>query len=136
MVGSVIDNGKWTLRLTFAQTKDGLSNTIYAGEKHIFVNDFYKGGSAGGSADGNIYITQETGWYEDHSVRRTDHPNGLGQGPQDKRDERWHTFGSWHTGTCPFVFGDGSVHLIRNTVDLTTLSRLGQRRDGNPVEIP
>jgi len=136
MIGTTISGGKWTPRTTFADNKDGLSNTLYAGEKHIHVNEFYKGGAPGGSADGNIYVTQQTDWYEDHSVRRTDHPNGLGQGPQDKRPERYHTFGSWHTGTCPFVFGDGSVHLIRNTIDLATLSLLGQRRDGQPVEVP
>jgi len=136
MVGTTINGGKWTPRLTFANNIDGLSNTIYAGEKHIYVNDLNKGGSAGGSADGNIYVTQETGWYEDHTVRQTNHPNGLGRGPQDKRDQRWHTFGSWHPGVCQFVLGDGSVHAISNTVDLTTLTALGGRRDQMAVQIP
>ena len=37
-------------------------------------------------------------------------------------DSTWaRKFGSWHPGTCGFVFCDGSVHFIRNTVDTLTL---------------
>jgi prepilin-type N-terminal cleavage/methylation domain-containing protein len=136
MVGAERNGIYYKSRTNFASTTDGLSNTLFVGEKHIFRDDLYKGGSAGGSGDGNIYVTQTTGWYECHSVRQTDHPNGLGRGPHDNRPNRIHTFGSWHPGVCQFVFGDGAVHAVPLTIDLTTLRNLGDRRDGNAVTIP
>ena len=91
------------------------------------------GGSQGGSSDGCIYLTQQTDWYECHSVRQTNHPNGLATGPFDVRDNHWHTFGSWHPGICQFVMADGAVRAVSNQIDLTTLANLGDRRDGNPI---
>lgn len=125
--------GKWTPRSGFAEVIDGLSNTAFVGEKHICVDELNKGGSAGGSADGNIYVTQTTGWWECHSVRMMDHPNGLGRGPLDHSPNRWHTFGSWHPGMCPFLMGDGSVRPIGIAIDMTTLYRLGNRQDREPI---
>jgi prepilin-type N-terminal cleavage/methylation domain-containing protein len=133
MIGARRNGTEWTPRTNFASDVDGTSNTMYVGEKHIFIKDINKGGSSGGSADGNLYITQQTGWYEDHNVRNTAHPNGLGRGPQDNRSGRYHTLGSWHPGICQFLFGDGSVHAINNNIDLTTLTNLGDRRDGETV---
>jgi hypothetical protein len=133
MIGAARNGASWKPRTSFQHTTDGLSNTLFVGEKHIYVSDLNKGGSGGGSADGNIYISDQTGWYESHSVRQTDHANGLGRGPQDNRANRWHTFGSWHPGICQFLLGDGSVRGISATIDLTTLSRLGDRRDGQTL---
>jgi type II secretory pathway pseudopilin PulG len=42
-------------------------------------------------------------------------------------------FHSMHPGGAQFVLVDGSVHFLSETIDLTTLRRLGDRRDGNPV---
>jgi hypothetical protein len=39
-------------------------------------------------------------------------------------------FGSLHTGVCLFVFGDGSVRGLRNSLDGTTLGLLAARADG------
>jgi len=127
----------WKSRTSFANNVDGLSNTLYIGEKHIYSGDLNKGGgSATASGDGNHFITQQAGWFETHAYRQTDHPNGLGRGPQDNRANRHHTFGSWHPGVCMFVYGDGSVHAIPNTIDLATLRNLGHRADGNVVSLP
>ncbi len=139
MVGAARNGSaaSWRPRTSFADNTDGLSNTLYIGEKHIFSGDMNKGGgSANASGDGNHFITQQTAWYETHAYRQTDHPNGLGRGPQDNRANRHHTFGSWHPGICQFVYGDGSVHAIQNTIDLTTLRNLGSRGDGNVVSLP
>jgi hypothetical protein len=45
------------------------------------------------------------------------------------------SFGSAHTGICQFVFGDGSVHAISITTDLSVLSDLARRADGNVVNL-
>ena len=42
-------------------------------------------------------------------------------------------FKSKHKGGAQFVFADGSVHLIGETIDYMTYQRLGDRRDGQPI---
>jgi prepilin-type N-terminal cleavage/methylation domain-containing protein/prepilin-type processing-associated H-X9-DG protein len=42
-------------------------------------------------------------------------------------------FYSRHPGGAMFVFVDGSVQFLSETLDLTTFRRLADRRDGNPV---
>ena len=42
-------------------------------------------------------------------------------------------FKSQHKGGAQFVFGDGSVHLLGETIDYMTYQRLGDRRDGQPI---
>jgi prepilin-type N-terminal cleavage/methylation domain-containing protein/prepilin-type processing-associated H-X9-DG protein len=137
IIGALIDNtttpATYDLQNRIDDVRDGLSNTIAIGEKHIMVGEQNKGGSQGGSADGNIYITQQTQWYECHSVRWMDAPGGLASGPNDNRSGHWHIFGSWHPGVCQFLFCDGSVHALSNTIDVTTLRYLGDRRDGQIV---
>lgn len=134
MIGAIRTGSTWTLRLRFADTTDGLSNTAFVGEKHIYPKDLTKGGSSGGSADGSIYLTEQTGWYECHNVRNMAHPAGLARGAQDNfSPERYKMFGSWHPGVCLFVFGDGAVRPVRLNIDLTTLENLGDRRDGENI---
>ena len=42
-------------------------------------------------------------------------------------------FKSMHKGGAQFVFADGSVHFLAETIDYLTYNRLGCRRDGEPV---
>ena len=42
-------------------------------------------------------------------------------------------FRSQHKGGAQFVFADGSVHLLAETMDYLTYNRLGCRRDGEPI---
>jgi hypothetical protein len=42
-------------------------------------------------------------------------------------------FRSEHPGIVQFVFCDGSVHPIPDTIDYMTYQKLGDRRDGEPV---
>ena len=42
-------------------------------------------------------------------------------------------FKSKHKGGAQFVFADGSVHLLGETMDYLTYQRLGCRRDGDPI---
>ncbi len=42
-------------------------------------------------------------------------------------------FNSSHTGGCNFVFGDGSVKFLRDTIDLATYRALGSRDGGEVI---
>jgi prepilin-type processing-associated H-X9-DG protein len=43
-------------------------------------------------------------------------------------------FGSYHTGVANFLFGDGAVRAIAQTIDLDLYRRLGHRADGQLIE--
>ncbi len=45
-----------------------------------------------------------------------------------------YNFGSAHASACNFVFCDGSVRSISYAVDLTIYRRLGNRKDGEPID--
>jgi prepilin-type N-terminal cleavage/methylation domain-containing protein len=107
----------------FASVTDGLSNTIMIGEKHIqrsqLGNDYI--------TDGIIYQAGEQQTYA-RIGGPPDHP--LAFTPDDVPHNQ---FGSYHPGVCQFVFGDGSVHAIRNSIDPTTLGYLCNISDGQLV---
>ncbi|EAQ80810.1 DUF1559 domain-containing protein [Blastopirellula marina] len=42
-------------------------------------------------------------------------------------------FGSYHPGGCHFLFGDGSVHFLPETIDLAIYQQMSKRQDGLPV---
>jgi prepilin-type processing-associated H-X9-DG protein len=39
-------------------------------------------------------------------------------------------FGSWHPGICQFLFADGRVAALANSLDMDTLQKLACRNDG------
>ena len=60
----------------------------------------------------------------------------LGQGPTDMVGP-WHCkFGSWHPGICQFLFSDGHVVPLSNSLDMDTLQLLAVRNDGQVITMP
>lgn len=104
--------------LNDAHIFDGLSNTIFIGEKHVPNYQF------GISSDGSIYNGDHGGGH-----RKAGAKTPLAKGPTSSGGR----FGSYHPGTCPFVFGDGSVRWLSVSIDGTTLDRLADRADGRVV---
>lgn len=105
--------------LGFADVRDGLANTLFIGERHIPNYNF------GHSPDSSIFNG-------DHgsSMKQAGIAAPLAKGARDKKTG---IFGSYHPGICQFVFGDGSVHALRVSIDVTTLNRLADRYDGEVV---
>jgi len=111
--------------LRFRDITDGLSNTLFIGEKHVRPHLLGIADDSG-DRDGSI-------WNGDHAT--SFRSAGVGA-PIAKSPISGGNFGSWHPGMCHFLFGDGSVKPIAVEIDLTTLGRLANRMDGNPVDVP
>jgi prepilin-type processing-associated H-X9-DG protein len=104
----------------FAAITDGLSNTLLVGEKHVPPYSI-------------SFAPLDCGLYDGH----TPMCNTRAAGPAfplavSQQDSNW-KFGSAHPGLCQFVFCDGSVHALLNTIDPYILGLLAQRNDGMPV---
>ena len=102
----------------FGDITDGSSNTLMIGEKHVqlgLINDSIQ--------DGLIYSAGEQQTYS----RRAGASWPLAI---NKTVAINNQFGSWHIGVCQFVFADGSVRPVRNSIAGTTLGLLANRMDG------
>ncbi|MBM3982348.1 MAG: DUF1559 domain-containing protein [Planctomycetes bacterium] len=123
--GAVVQNASWapqTIEMN-AAIPDGLSNTIYVGEKQLdsgrmgsYQSDDNEGYSSGWDWDvvrgTQITPARDVNW---------------GRGYSDNR------FGSSHPTGANFLFGDGSVKHISYSVNANTFALLGSRNDGQPV---
>jgi prepilin-type N-terminal cleavage/methylation domain-containing protein len=108
--------------------QDGLSNTIFVGEKHI-----------PGTIDG--FGKKE---FNDNSIYNPDFHTTIARyggpgspiagSPNEPLIENAQ-FGSWHPGVCHFIFGDSSVQALNNELDLVVLQKLNNINDGDPVNL-
>jgi len=119
--------------ITIAQVRDGTSNTYMVGEKYLNPEDYTTGQDPGDNHD--MYIG-----HNNDCVRWTEYDPAAPQDAATPRQDRvgvvyWRRFGSAHSGACQFVFCDGSVHGISYSIDPVTNHRLGNRRDGQPVDV-
>jgi len=97
---------------------DGLSNTLMAGDKRLNI-------AALGNFQGDDNEGYTSGW--DHDIyRRTD----LAPLPDPIGGDGEQRFGSSHPGGFNGLLGDGSVRLIRYSINPTTFLNLGRRNDG------
>jgi prepilin-type N-terminal cleavage/methylation domain-containing protein/prepilin-type processing-associated H-X9-DG protein len=107
---------------------DGTSQTFLVGEKHSVRSKWGQSGPSFG--EGSIWngdfprnfsrIAGQTKW-------------NLGQGPEDLVGP-WHCkFGSYHPGVCQFLFADGHVAALQNSLDMDTLQKLACMNDGNVI---
>ncbi len=105
-----------------ADISDGLSHTFLIGEKHVPINMFGDLNSRDGAAyngdKGTSFLGAATN-------------NLPSKGPTDPRTG---CFGSYHSGVVQFVFCDGSVKAITNSIQGTVYANLANRMDGNVVD--
>lgn len=118
--------------ITFANITDGLSNTIALGEKRT---EEFRDASGDlidtvnqNTADGGHYL------WGHFNGRNTRSPmNGPVISTYGNFDAN---FGSRHPGGCMFLFGDGSVRFVPETVNHRTYQLLAARNSGEPVTLP
>ena len=108
---------------SLAAVTDGLSNTMLIAEKLLDKSHYQVG-------DWHDDCGWSDGWDPD-VVRYT-----AQQPAQDKvGGVSGYEFGSAHPSGMNALMGDGSVRMIKYSIDLTVFNRLGDKQDGNPVNL-
>ncbi len=116
-------------KIRFADIHDGSSHTLLLGEGPIANDDLgWVSGTRAtlrncvGIVNPNYFPEKTDGLSQDHNKSEVDslHVGG---------------FGSSHTGGAEFVFADGAVQFLSQNIDQITFERLGNRADGEMVEM-
>lgn len=115
----------WLDRISYASILDGSSNTILAGELHVSPENLNST-----PYNGPIYNGEELA-----AFTRVGGPGVPILGMSDQPLSQVFGFGSWHPGTCTFVFTDGSTRSIENGIDTVTLGQICNRHDGGTPSI-
>jgi prepilin-type processing-associated H-X9-DG protein len=132
-----------TPRDSISYWADGTSNQIIFGEAHVPINRKNVCVAANWWTQADCGAL--TGNGGSRAYARAVHPAyRLARGPNDYTgDSSGHSpitgygFGSYHTGTCNFLFGDGSVHSVNTTVSMSSiLVPLANVGDGAAVSLP
>jgi prepilin-type N-terminal cleavage/methylation domain-containing protein len=147
--GLIVSDSRRQGSLKVSDVPDGLSKTFLAGEMHVprmatpVKNSIELQGSIYNGDDHNQFVRAAGGGWADKDDNPATGTNGreefqimpLAASPTDTSMAWWSAvFGSWHAGgACGFVMADGSVRGIGPDVSLDTLSRLGNRRDGQAI---
>jgi hypothetical protein len=137
----------WISRDSFSRLNDGTSNQIIVGEKHIPNNRLGQCGR-NTTITGDQHFTDcsflapwirtrtsfARGWYYGS-------PRIIARGPNDYQGDSQappstYSFGSWHTGICHFLMGDGSIQSLSVTTPASTLECLIHVSDGKIVSLP
>jgi prepilin-type N-terminal cleavage/methylation domain-containing protein len=130
--------------LNLGAVRDGLSNTIFVGEILPECHDHNGGwwnfngmGQAHASTSCPINIFTPCANGNTLEGQQKGYPySGLNGQADCTAIANWNlswAFKSRHPQVCQFVFGDGSVHVISQSVNYTTYQRLGGRADGMPI---
>jgi len=115
--------------LPLVKITDGLSNTILVGESlpkmhdHLAQNLWWRYNGGVAHASTIVPINQ-----------RSDGTSNCD--PKAYSARNWNVswgFKSRHSGGANFLFGDGSVHFLRDSIDMRTYQLLGCRNDGQPT---
>jgi len=110
-----------------AQVRDGSSNTYMLGEKYLNPDDYLTGNCAAdnrGMYQGQDFDVNRWAGTSDTLRPRQDNP----------AYEVNYAFGSAHSGGYNTVLCDGSVRTISYSIDQEIHRRLGNRKDGQPVD--
>ena len=147
-------NALWGPPVDMSLWQDGTSNQIIIGEKHIPLDLLGQETVESAEVDGSIFVHTPSGRgpaAANLNPSNTDPFGGrfnvarpiitrsprLARGPQDSLGvwslDTWtppYGFGSYHSGVCSFVLGDGSVRVLPITIDREVLGILAEVNTG------
>jgi prepilin-type N-terminal cleavage/methylation domain-containing protein/prepilin-type processing-associated H-X9-DG protein len=115
---------------------DGTSNTLMMGEQTL---ELFNGVTSGWSYAGwvSVGIDPVGGWNVTFPAQGLNiwnyNNNTSGLNKTFGRRASWYNAASLHTGGVNFVFADGSVRFIQQSIDVPTLTRLSRMGDGEPI---
>jgi prepilin-type N-terminal cleavage/methylation domain-containing protein/prepilin-type processing-associated H-X9-DG protein len=121
---------------TMASVTDGTSNTLMMGEQTL---ELFNGTTTGWSYAGwvSVGIDPVGAWnvtFPATGLNVWNYNNNTN--PLNKKRGRrasWYNAASLHPGGVNFVFADGSVRYISQTIDVPNLTRLCRMADGEPI---
>ena len=113
----------WVDRVRQRDVTDGLSNTFVSGEMHVPMGKLRQ-------TPGDAFIFNGDNVFNLARVGGPTMPLVTDLRSEGNSLVAW---GSWHAGVCNFVFADGSVRAIANTVDTDTLGRFCNRADAQVI---
>ncbi len=118
-------------KVSLRRVSDGTSSTYMAGEKYLNPANYETGQDPGDCE--SMYSG-----YNDDTHRSTYYDPNTGTSYRPMADRHGVVcktcFGSAHAGGCNMVMCDGSVRVISYAIDPETHRRLGNRKDGLPVD--
>ncbi|MEX1039243.1 MAG: DUF1559 domain-containing protein [Pirellulaceae bacterium] len=123
---------KFTSRMVDAT--DGLSNTIYFGEIRVDCSNHANHGWADSNGGQGLFNTLVPINTDSCNPPDTAPGGDTCFSPCNYNNE--FGFRSRHPGGAQFLFGDGSVTFLPETIDHAVYQLLGQRNDGQPVSRP
>ena len=116
------------LTFTAVEFRDGLSNTIFFGETRFDCSSHMDMGWASSNDGNGLCATQIPINYDSCQPSAS--------APACNQNNNWNTqfgFKSRHPGGALFLFGDGAVHFLEQSIDMWTYQYLGARADGKSV---
>lgn len=118
--GTPID---WIDRVAMRDVLDGTSNTFLAGEMHVPIGKLQSSPEDAFIFNGDLAFS---------STRVGGPTLPIAADPRSEGNSLV-SWGSWHPGVCNFVFTDGSVRSVSNSIDTESLGNLCNRRDGQVI---
>jgi len=121
--------------ITLASVTDGLSNTILVGEALPAQHDHLTNGDWWNYNSGASHCTTIV----PINGPKTGGNGSCGAGAAIQRWDNWNMswgFRSNHTNGANFLFGDGTVKFIPQSIDMRTYQLLGCRNDGQAAQLP
>lgn len=148
-------NPSWWLeyhryKIKFSNITDGLSNTFAAGELHHILKGYTTTTVNGVRVAAPVESSGPTAWGANggdyYCEGTTNVPMNTVSGPYYSRSIQdpvtlrtiaytspLFAFRSTHPGGCNFLFADGSVKFIRQSIDMATYRALGSRNGGEVI---